>query len=335
MIGTAVWGAGWVSGQHLKAYSENPHTEVVAIGDKSKEIAQAKADQLGIKCEIYTDLDKMLQQDDLYVISICTPHNFHVPNLVKIAEAGKHALIEKPLALNVEELKTVYEVVQRTKIKTMVSFVGRWNPYIRMIRNLVDDGTLGNIVFLECGYFSEQGPWWPGFSWGITKEFGGSVISVAACHIVDLLLWFGGDVEEVFAYHTRRNRQDYEYQPTITGVLKFKNGIVGSLSSSFEVHAPYVVPIVIGGSKGSIRDGKLHADRFIGQNNWMNIPIAMPDSPDVTNHSFNEEINHFIDCILNDCESPQNVFKAGQSTEAGFALDLSAETGKPVQLPLI
>lgn len=215
MLGAAVWGAGWVSGEHLKAYMANKNTEVVAIGDKSKEIAQAKANLLGLKCGVYDNLDEMLKRDDLHIVSICTPHNLHVPNLVKIAEAGKHALIEKPLALSVEELKTAYEVVKRTKIKTLVGFEARFNPFIRIIRNLVDDGTLGDIVYLEFGYFSEQGPWWPGFSWGITKECGGSVISVAACHAVDLLLYFGGDVDEVFAYHTRRNRQDYEYQPTI------------------------------------------------------------------------------------------------------------------------
>jgi predicted dehydrogenase len=335
MLGAAVWGAGWVSGEHLKAYMANQNTEVVAIGDKSKEIAQAKADFLGLKCEVYDNLDEMLKRSDLHIVSICTPHNLHVPNLVKIAEAGKHALIEKPLALSVEELKTAYEVVKRTKIKTLVGFEARWNPFIRMMRNLVDDGTLGDLVYLEFGYFSEQGPWWPGFSWGITKESGGTVISVAACHAVDLLLYFGGDVDEVFAYHTRRNRQDYEYQPTIAGVLKFKNGIVGSLSSSFEVHAPYVFPIVIGGSKGSIRDGKLHTDRFMGQTDWIDIPTVKLDTPDVTHHPFNDEINHFVECILEDRESPQSVFNAGRSVEAGLALDISAETGKPVRLPII
>ena len=335
MLGTAVWGAGWVSGQHLKAYTENPNTKVVAIGDKSKEIAQAKADLLGIKCDVYDDLDKMLKRDDLHVVSICTPLHMHVPNLVKIAEAGKHALIEKPLALNIEELKTVYDIVQRTKIKTLVSFVARWSPYVRMLHNLVNDGTLGDLVYLECGYFSEVGKWWPGYSWGTTKAEGGSVIAASACHAVDLLLSFGGDVDEVFAYHTRRYKQDFEYMPTIAGVLKFKNGIVGVLSSSFEIHAPYTFPIVIGGSKGAIRDYKLHADRFLGQTDWIDIPTVRADTADVTHHSFNEEIDHFIDCILNDRESPQNVFMAGRSTEAGFALDLSAETGKPVRLPLI
>jgi UDP-N-acetyl-2-amino-2-deoxyglucuronate dehydrogenase len=204
-----------------------------------------------------------------------------------------------------------------------------------MVHNLVSDGTLGEIVYLECGYFSQQGPWWPGFRWGITKEFGGSVISVAACHAVDVLCSLGGEVDEVFAYHTRRNRQDYEYEPTIAGVIKFKNGILGSLSASFEVQAPYVFPLAIGGSKGSIRDGKIHADRFEGQTDWIRLPTVYPDSPNVGQAPFKEEIDHFVDCILGDRESFLSVEYASQPTQVGLALDLSAEQGKPVKLPLI
>jgi len=205
---------------------------------------------------------------------------------------------------------------------------------VMMLRNLIDDGTLGDIVFMESGYFSEVGPWWPGFEWGITKEKGGTVLAAAGCHAVDLLCSFGGEVEEVFAYHTRRNRQDFEYEPTITGVIKFKNGIVASISSSFEIHAPYVLPIVIGGSKGCVRNGKLYADRFQGQTDWIELPTILPDTPDVTHHPFSDEINYFVDCILNDEEPFQSVEKASRTAEVGFALDLSAETHKPVTLPL-
>jgi predicted dehydrogenase len=335
MLGVAIWGAGWVSGEHLKAYLKNPNVRVVAIGSLTKEEARAKARQVGVECDVYDDLDEMLRRDDLHIVSITTPHSLHVDNLVKVAEAGKHALIEKPLATSAVELERAYEVVARTGIKTLVGFELHWNPYARMLRGLVDDGTLGDIVYLEAGYFSEQGPWWPGFKWGITKKHGGTVISVAGCHAVDWLCSFGGEVAEVFAYHTRRNRRDYEYEPTIAGLIKFKNGIVGVLSASFEVHAPYCFPIVIGGSKGAVREGKLHADRFRGQTGPIALPTIYPDTPDVTHHPFSDEIDHFIDCILKGEESFLSVRNAGRrSVEACLALDLSAETGKPVKLPL-
>ena len=334
MLGTAVWGAGWVSEEHLKAYIANPHTEVVAIGSRTTADARSKAYSVGIESDVYDDLDEMLKRDDLHIVSICTPHHLHVPNLEKIAKAGKHAIIEKPLAITIEGLQKARKVVKDTGIKTLVGFELNWNPYIMMLRNLVEDGTLGDIIFLEAGYFSEQGSWWPGFSWGITRKKGGSVLSIAGCHAIDILCSFGGEVEEVFAYHTRRNRQDYEYEPTITGVIKFKNGIVGNISSSFEVHAPYVLPIIIGGSKGSVRNGKLHADRFTGQTEWIELPSILPDSPNITQFPFPEEINHFVNCVLNDDESFLNVENASQSAEVGFALDISADTGKPIKLPL-
>lgn len=334
MLGAAIWGGGWVAGEHLKAYLANPNTHVVAIGSRTKEGARARATESGVECDVYDDLDEMLKRDDLDVVSICTPHHLHVSDLEKIATAGKHALLEKPMALGLDDLKRERDIVRKTGIKTLVGFELHWNPYVVMLRNLIDDGTLGDIVFMESGYFSEVGPWWPGFEWGKTKEKGGSVISVASCHAVDLLCSFGGEVAEVFAYQTRRTRQDLEYDPTITGVLKFKNGIVASLSSSFEIHAPYVLPIVIGGSKGAVRNGRLHAERFQGQTDWIELPTIMPDTPDVTHHPFSEEIDYFVDCILNDEEPFLCVEKASRVAEVGFALERSAETNRPVTLPL-
>lgn len=335
MLGAAIWGAGWVSGEHIKAYQANPNTHIVAVGSRTKEGARAKAKEVGVDCEVYDNLDEMLKRDDLHIVSICTPHDMHVPDLVKVARAGKHALIEKPIATRLEDYQTARKVVKETGIKTLVGFEVHWNPFVVMVQNLLQDGTLGNIVFMEAGYFSEQGPWWPGFKWGITKKHGGTVISVAACHAVDLLCSLGGEVEEVFAYQTRRNRQDYEYEPTISGVIKFKNGIVASISSSFEVHAPYYFPFTLGGSKGCIRDNRLHSDRFAGQTDWIQLPTIYPDTPQVTHHPFKDEINHFVDCILQDRESFLSVENVSNSIQTGFALELSAETGKPVRLPLI
>jgi len=88
MLGTAVWGAGWVSEEHLKAYIANPYTEVVAIGSLTKEEARAKANSVEIESDVYDDLDEMPQRDDLHIFSVCTPHPLHVPNLEKIAQAG-------------------------------------------------------------------------------------------------------------------------------------------------------------------------------------------------------------------------------------------------------
>jgi predicted dehydrogenase len=68
MLGTAVWGAGWVSEEHLKAYIANPHTEVVAIGSRTKADARTKANSVGIETDVYDDLDEMLKRDDLNIV---------------------------------------------------------------------------------------------------------------------------------------------------------------------------------------------------------------------------------------------------------------------------
>src|SRR4051812_47603705 len=102
-IGVAVQGAGTVSTEHLKAYINNPHCRVVAIGSRTRVGAEAKARQVGLdpsKIGIYDSMDTLLTHPGLDALSICTPHSRHAQETIAAAKAGKHVLIEKPAATN-------------------------------------------------------------------------------------------------------------------------------------------------------------------------------------------------------------------------------------------
>src|SRR5205085_10640714 len=99
VLGVAIQGAGNVSTEHIRAYQRNPYTEVVAIGSRREESARAKAAQMGLECAIYTDYDSLLAHPGVDIVSICTPHDRHAVETVAAARAGKHILIEKPVAV--------------------------------------------------------------------------------------------------------------------------------------------------------------------------------------------------------------------------------------------
>ena len=333
--GAAIFGAGWVSGEHLKAYVNNPHVEVVAIGSRKEASARARAEELGLSCKIYTDYDQLIADPDVQLVSICTPNNLHAEETIKAAEAGKHIIIEKPVATNLEDLRAMHQAVQKAKVKTVVSFVLRWNPLFDVIKALLSQGAVGKIFYAEVDYWHDVGPWWTGYSWVTSREMGGSSMLGAGCHAVDALRYFTGDeVAEVSAYSVKVNPV-YEYDENIVASLKLKSGVIGKVSSCFSCQMPYNFNIDLLGDKGSIRNNRLFSKLLLpGQTDFATIPTICPDSGDIEHHPFQGEIDHFVDCIINDVESYVNLEDAVKTHEVCLAADQSAEEGRPVSLPL-
>jgi len=224
-LGIGIFGAGWVAGEHAKAYMNNPHCEIVAIGSRTEEGARAFAERLGIQnVRFYTDFQKFLDDPELDALSICTPPHLHAQETIEAAQAGKHILIEKPVALNLEDLRRMDKAVKEAGVKTVVSFVLRWNPLFQSIKALLEQGAIGKVFYAEVDYWHGIGPWYKQYKWNIKKEIGGSSLLSAGCHAVDAMRFFlGKEVAEVFAYSTKI-WQDYEYDPTIAGVLRFTTG---------------------------------------------------------------------------------------------------------------
>ena len=337
-LGVGIFGAGWVAGEHARAYLNNPHCRIVAIGSRTERSAKALADRYGLDVRIYTDYQKFLDDPELDVVSICTPPNLHAQETIEAAQAGKHILIEKAIAIKLEDLPRMEKAVKEAGVKTVVSFVLRWNPLFQCIKSLLEQGALGRIFYAEVDYWHGIGPWYKQYSWNIKKDVGASSLLSAGCHAVDAMRYFLGldkKVVEVFAYSTKI-WQEYEYDPTIAGVLKFEDGTIGKISSSIECTTPYQFNIDLLGEHGTIRNNRIYSKKLMpGQTDYADIPTILPDSGDVTHHPFQGEIDHLIDCILNDVESHVNLSDAVKTHEIIFAMDQSAAEGKPVKLPLL
>ena len=334
--GVGVFGIGWVAGEHIKAYGQNPHMEVAALASRRRQSAQAAKDTLGLDCDVMDTFDGLLRRDDVDVIDICSPNVLHAEEAVAAAEVGKHVVIEKPIAMDLQELKAIRDAVEKAKVKSQVGFVLRWNPHIQSIRHMIDKGGLGDIYYAEVDYYHEIGPWWSGWNWGAaTKKGGPSASLVAGCHAVDLLSSFGGDVEEVFAYGTFGHRKDYEYEPTYAAVVKFRSGKIGKTSCSFENECPYALNILLHGSKGSVLNEKFYTKEwFPGQKGWQQFNTTFADSGDVAHHPFQGMVDDLAVAIVEDKEAGANIHEAYKSHELCLAIDRSIETGQPVKLPL-
>ncbi|MCX7669298.1 MAG: Gfo/Idh/MocA family oxidoreductase, partial [Anaerolineae bacterium] len=169
-LGVAIAGTGWVSGEHIRAFANNPHTEVRALCGRSLEKARAKAAECGIECAVYDDFHRMLGHPGIDIVSIATPPHVHREQAVAAAHAGKHLLLEKAMANTLEDLRAIRDAAAHAGIKSVVSFVLRWNPLFEIIKAQLAANTIGRVFYGEVDYFHGIGPWYGQFAWNITSE---------------------------------------------------------------------------------------------------------------------------------------------------------------------
>jgi len=335
-LGVGIIGTGWVSGEYIRAFKLNPNTEVVAIASRDKMKAAAKAKEYQLEsCWYFTDPEEMMKLPEVDIVCICTPNFMHAEQTIMAASYGKHIVIEKPIAIHWSDMKKMKEAVDKAGVTTIVGFVLRWNPLFMTIKKLQKDNVLGRIFYAEVDYLHRIDENYLCYPWSRKKETGGSILQVGGCHAVDGLRWFiQQEAVEVVAL-SGRYRSDFEQDTTITFIARFKDGAMGKVCTSYDVHCPYIYNLELFGENGTIRNNHLWSKKsFPGQEDWITIPTTTPDSGDVTHHPFPGEVNHFIDCILKKEKTIVSLDDALKTFEIIEAADRSAQQGgKPISLP--
>ena len=328
-LGAAIIGCGWVAEEYVKAFGKDDRSEVRTLVSRNPANAERYRERYGLKCTIETDASKMLEQKDVDIVVVCTPHNVHTQYVVAAAEAHKHIIIEKPVALTPEDVCIQCEAVRKNKVKTIVSFVLHWNPLLMTIDSLIEQGVFGEVFMVEVDYMHRI---WD-LKWYGSLEKSGTALLTAGCHAIDALRWFARSrVEEVSAYQVK-TENPAEYPGTISINLKFEDGKIGRSYTTFDAKMPYRFNIGIYGSEGTLRNNEIFAPKlFPGQNDFMKIPCVLPDSGDVNHHPFQGEVSHFLDCIINDKQPFPDLDDAALTQAVCFAADESAESGSPVSI---
>lgn len=356
-LGVLVHGAGWVSTQHIAAFENNPATKVLAINSRTIEGARLRATESGLDVACYDDYRQALAHPGIDIVAICTPQHLHADDTIAAARAEKHIVIEKPAAMNVEELRRMREAVDAAGVRTVVSFVLRWNPLFQKLKQMIAGDEVGRVYCVETDYQSYCGDWWGGYRDGRTRERGVSALLVAGCHAIDALRWFAApgefeaaDPVEVFAYSGgMRGDSTRQYDPTTqswhegepleyTGLemalVRFSNGVLGKVSVNFECIQPYAFPLEVFGDKGAIKDNRLWLPERGDKTDWIELPDIRPDSSSVEHHPFQAQMDHFVECINEGRESHCNLADAAKTHEVVYAAQRCYETNAPVRLPL-
>lgn len=334
-----VVGYGWAAGAHIGAINAGGWGQVTKVCTARPLNEAELAARHGSPVRVYQELDAMLAEPDLDVVSLCSYHAEHPRQAIAAAKAGKHLIVEKPLALSLADLRAMERAVRAAGVGFCVCFELRFSAQFRVIKSLLDQGFLGKLHYGEVDYYHGIGPWYRQYEWCASNEGCGSSLLAAGCHALDaLLLCLGDEVEEVFSYGAKSSNPafaEYEYPSTTATVLKFKDGKVGKCASVVDCLQPYYFHTHLVGSEGSLLDNKFHSNRLagLGRHQWSELAFKPVDSGDVSDHPYQTQFDAFFESLNRGEAMPlTGLEQAVRTHEVIFAADLSLKENRPVKL---
>ena len=332
-------GYGWAATAHIPAINAGALGQVTRICSSRSLDAQELSARHGCTLQTGTDFAALLADPAIHVVSICGYHHQHKEQAIAAARAGKHLIVEKPLALSLADVREIERTVRGAGVRFCLCFELRFSTQFRTIKSLLDAGSLGRLHYGEIDYYHGIGPWYREFEWCTTVAGCGSSLLAAGCHAIDaLLLCLSGDVEEVFSYGTKSAHPTfavYEYPSTTTTLLKFKDGTVGKCASVIDCWQPYYFHTHLVGSEGSLLDNRLHSNKLHGgdRHRWKDLPFQPVDSGDVSDHPYQTQFDAFFEAIEKGEDMPlTGLTEAVRTHEVIFAADRSWKEQRPVKL---
>ncbi len=255
---TAVVGVGRAAGLHAAALRALPESEFVAACSRPSAKRDAFCAEHGVRA--FADVGEMIAQAGVQALCVCTPHLHHAAPAIAAAQAGVHVLVEKPLAVSLADCDAMMAAAQAAGTVLGVVAQRRFYPPCQRIRRALDAGLLGKPVLgiaLILGWRDEayyrSDPWR-----GTWATEGGGILVNQSPHQLDLLLWYLGEVAEVFGYWGNLNHPNIEVDDTAVAVLRFRNGAFGSVvvsnSQNPAIHARVSVHGANGASVGVLTD---------------------------------------------------------------------------------
>jgi predicted dehydrogenase len=332
-------GYGWAATAHIAAINATQLGRVAAICSARKLDAAELSTRYGGPIRVYADLDEMLGDRELEVVSVCGLPDRHADHAIRAARAGKHLIIEKPICLTLTDLHRVRAAVTKAGVKVCVCFECRFSSQFLATKALLDQGLLGEIHYGEIDYYHGIGPWYGQFRWNTKKGQGGSALLSAGCHALDALwLCLGSEVVEVMSAATKSAGAEfapYEYPSTSVTILKCKNGALGKCAVSIDCLQPYYFHTHLVGSKGSLLDNRFHSTELkTSKESWSTLGFKPLDSGDVSDHPYQTQFQAFFEALAARREMPLTSLKqAARTHELIFAADRSAASGRPVKIP--
>ena len=342
----ALIGCGRIAVNHMKAAINN-ELEIVAVCDVLEEKMEELLAKYGLEkdesIKRYTDYKKMVEELQPELASIATESGLHAEIALYCIEKGVNLLIEKPMAMSIEDANKIIDLAEKKNVKVSACHQNRFNVAIQKLRKAVESGRFGKLSHgsihvrwnRNAGYY-EQAPWR-----GTWEQDGGALMN-QCIHGIDLLRWMMGDeIEEIYGA-TRQQFHDYlEAEDVGMAVIKFKNGAIGTIEGTTNVFPKNLEEtLYIFGENGTVK---------IGGTSTNNIDVwdfAVETEEDQENKGLEEETSNVygnghtslfadvMDAIENDRKPYVDAVAGRNALEVVLSIYKSQKTAAPVKFPL-
>lgn len=320
-------GCGGISRAHARAYRNLGETEVrvVIVCDEVLSLAEERARETGALSST-GDWRVVLDRKDVDAVDLCLPHDLHAEVAVAAAQAGKHILVEKPLATTLADADRMVQAARDANVRLMCAFCERFDPQHVLVKRLVAEGYLGTPMMARIDH-NQNVEMPPGHWIRYARRLGGGAIASAGCHRLDLLRWFFGEVVDVSAFRFYwRERMEGETAGVV--ILRFENGALGAFQINWMTRKPvWYERLWLEGTEGSLHNHGGLQVFSLRRPEWsegyvrLDVPSADP---------FTEEIRHFLECIRTGDEPLTHGADARKTMAIALAAYESARTGQHV-----
>ena len=249
--GFGIIGCGMISRFHAKAIAEIDGAELVACTDRVSAAAEALAEETG--CQAFADLEEMLKQDSVDVVTICSPSGAHMEPCLAAAQQGKHVIVEKPLDVTLERCDAMIDACQKAGVKLATIFPSRFHDSSIAMKQAIDAGRFGTLALGDAyvKWYRTQEYYDSGAWRGTWQLDGGGALMNQAIHSVDLLLWLMGPAVEVMAHTATLAHERIEVEDVATATVRFANGALGVIEATTAGFPGTLKKIEISGSQGT------------------------------------------------------------------------------------
>ncbi len=309
----AVIGAGQpniATSNHLPAIAKTPSVKLVGLCDINESGVRKEADKWKVK--YYTDIEELLKDDEIELVDICTPDQFHCEHTILAARAGKHILCEKPMAISLEQADRMIAEVKRAGVKFMVAQQRRFTNKLKKMKAAIDEGKIGKPVFGRVAFKGAFFPY-PKESFYYKKASGGQFVHNGP-HLVDSLFFLLGQTKAKRVHKKSRSfypsadeKMETDNYTSVT--LEFPDGSIGSIEQNLMMINPRGYPtreeILIIGTKGTISWNSLD-DSPVFQYVYGSVIIPDPMRMKSEDDPYSLEIDYLAKCIRFDIEPEMN-----------------------------
>jgi len=341
-VGVGIIGSQFISNIHAEALKTVADAVVLAVISPNEEHVKTFAEHHKIP-NWFTDIDAFLAMDEIDMVILGVPNHLHCELAVKIAQAKKHVVVEKPLCLSLEEADIMIETCKKNQVKLMYAEELCFAPKYVRLKSLLDEGALGYPVLFKQSE-KHDGPHAAHF-YDVEKS-GGGVMMDMGCHAIQFFRWLNPEASIVSVYshmQTAVHKDKTIGDDNSVLILEFSNGVTAIAEESWIKKGGMDDKAEIHGSEGvayaDVLQGNsilTYSEKGIGYavekaGNTKGWSFTMYE--ELWNYGFPQEMAHFVDCVKNDL-TPLVTGEDGRAVlEVLFAAYASAGEGKKIMMP--